>query len=93
MDRHVHRRDPGLNPELRRWTTPSPCEAAITLKVPAGTATAVKARLEERRTADLASLKWYTVKRGDTLRPIARKLRVSKADLAEANYLSRRSAA
>ena len=38
--------------------------------------------------ADLASLKWYTVKRGDTLPAIARKLHVSKADLAEANYLS-----
>jgi membrane-bound lytic murein transglycosylase D len=34
---------------------------------------------------DLASLKWYTVKRGETLPTIARKLRVSKADLAEAN--------
>jgi LysM repeat protein len=38
--------------------------------------------------ADLASLKWYSVKRGDTLPGIARKLHVSKGDLADANYLS-----
>jgi membrane-bound lytic murein transglycosylase D len=36
---------------------------------------------------DLASLRWYTVKRGETLPLIARKLRVGKADLADANYL------
>ena len=37
---------------------------------------------------DLASLKCYTVKRGDTLPGIARKLSVSKTDLADANYLA-----
>jgi membrane-bound lytic murein transglycosylase D len=36
-------------------------------------------------------LNWYTVRRGETLSTIARKLRVSRADLAEANYLSVRS--
>jgi membrane-bound lytic murein transglycosylase D len=47
----------------------------------------VLARLGDTASADLASLKFYTVKRGDTLPLIAKKLRVSKADLAEANYL------
>lgn len=75
-----------LNPELRRWTTPIR-DDAYTLKVPAGTADVVKAKLEDASTADLASLRWYTVKRGDTLSTIARTLRVSRADLAEANYL------
>ena len=44
-------------------------------------------RLEDASATDLASLKYYTVKRGETLPVIARKLRVSKTDLAEANYL------
>ena len=75
-----------LNPELRRWTTPVN-DAQYDLKVPAGTGEQIMRRLEESSTADLASLKWYTVKRGDTLALIARNLRVSKTDLAEANYL------
>jgi membrane-bound lytic murein transglycosylase D len=75
-----------LNPELRRWTTPVK-DTKYELKVPAGTAHMVSSRLTDAPPADLASLKYYTVKRGDTLPLIARKLRVSKADLAEANYL------
>jgi membrane-bound lytic murein transglycosylase D len=75
-----------LNPELRRWTTPVR-DTNYELKVPAGMATVVSARLTDAPSADLASLKYYTVKRGETLPLIARKLHVSKADLAEANYL------
>ena len=75
-----------LNPELRRWTTPVR-DTQYELKVPAGTAEAVAARLLDASAVDLASLKFYTVKKGDTLPLIARKLNVSKADLAEANYL------
>jgi membrane-bound lytic murein transglycosylase D len=75
-----------LNPELRRWTTPIRDEQ-YELRVPAGSAERVLTRLQDTSPADLASLKWYTVKRGDTLPLIARKLSVSKADLAEANYL------
>src|SRR4029077_1765840 len=47
----------------------------------------VKAHLDAEATADLASLNWYVVKRGDTLALIARKLSVSRTDLAEANYI------
>jgi membrane-bound lytic murein transglycosylase D len=75
-----------LNPELRRWTTPVR-DTNYELKVPAGMADVVSARLTDAPSVDLASLKYYTVKRGDTLPLIARKLHVSKADLAEANYL------
>jgi membrane-bound lytic murein transglycosylase D len=75
-----------LNPELRRWTTPIRAEQ-YELRVPAGSAERVMTRLQDTSPADLASLKWYTVKRGDTLPLIARKLSVSKTDLAEANYL------
>jgi len=52
-----------------------------------GTADQVKARLLEAPPVDLVSLKWYTVKRGDTMQVVARKLGVRRADLAEANYL------
>jgi len=75
-----------LNPELRRWTTPVK-DTQYELKVPAGTAEIVSAKLSDAPPAELASLKYYTVKRGETLLGIARKLRVGKADLAEANYL------
>jgi membrane-bound lytic murein transglycosylase D len=64
-----------LNPELRRWT------------MPVGTSGQILARLQESTAVDVASLKFYTVKSGDTLPLIARKLNVSRADLAEANYL------
>jgi peptidoglycan lytic transglycosylase D len=75
-----------LNPELRRWTTPVKA-TNYELKVPVGKADVVTEKLADAPPVDLASLKFYTVKRGDTLPLIARKLRVSKADLAEANYL------
>jgi peptidoglycan lytic transglycosylase D len=75
-----------LNPELRRWTTPVR-DSAYALKVPTGGAEVVKAHLDAEATADMASLNWYVVKRGDTLALIARKLSVSRADLAEANYI------
>ena len=75
-----------LNPELRRWTTPVKA-TGYELRVPAGTAGIVLARLDEGAATDVASLNYYIVKRGDTLPLIARKLHVSKADLADANYL------
>ena len=79
-----------LNPELRRWTTPVR-DAQYELKVPAGKAEQVNARLADAAASELASLNYYTARRGDTLTLIARKLKVSTADLAEANYVSTRS--
>jgi len=75
-----------LNPELRRWTTPVR-DTKYELKVPIGTAEIVLAQLSTTPATDLASLKYYTVRRGDTLTLIARKLRVARMDLADANYL------
>jgi membrane-bound lytic murein transglycosylase D len=75
-----------LNPELRRWTTPVRDEA-YTLKVPSGTASVVTAKLDEAAATELATLKWYTVRKGETLATVARRLGVSRTDLAEANYL------
>jgi membrane-bound lytic murein transglycosylase D len=79
-----------LNPELRRWTTPVRYPQ-YEVKVPAGTAERFAARLASASPSDFVSLNWYTVKRGETLTSIARKLRVSRTELAEANHLSTRS--
>lgn len=79
-----------LNPELRRWTTPVR-DPDYQLKVPPGTADALRVRITEAESADMTSLQWYAVKRGETLQAIANKLRVSRTDLAEANYLSTRA--
>ena len=79
-----------LNPELRRWTTPIRYPD-YALTVPKGTAAVVEARLAEAAPEEIASLNWYTVKRGDNLTTIAKKLRVKRTDLAEANYLSTRA--
>jgi len=76
-----------LNPELRRWTTPVR-GFAYELRVPAGTAEPLRVKLEESPNVTGASLNWHTVKSGETLTTIARKLRVSRTDLAEANYMS-----
>ena len=80
-----------LNPELRRWTTPV-ASSSYEIKVPQGTADQFAARLAAASPDDLATLKWYTVKRGESLATISRKLRVSRVDLAEANHLSVKSA-
>ncbi len=75
-----------LNPELRRWTTPLRT-ARYDVRVPAGTADGVRTGLEAASPSSLNALQWHAVKRGESLASIARKLRVSRADLAEANYL------
>jgi membrane-bound lytic murein transglycosylase D len=79
-----------LNPQLRRWTTPVKYPT-FELKVPAGTGDKFEAKLAQATPADLNALKWYTVRSGDTLTTIARKLGVSRTDLAEANSLSLKS--
>jgi membrane-bound lytic murein transglycosylase D len=75
-----------LNPELRRWTTPIRGDG-YELKVPAGTAENIRMQLATANPNTLNALQWYTVRRGETLTTIARKLRVARTDLAEANYL------
>jgi membrane-bound lytic murein transglycosylase D len=79
-----------LNPELRRWTTPVRAQA-YELKVPPGSGDALRARLEEADAAERGALNWHTVRPGESIATIARKLRVNRADLAEANYMSVRS--
>ena len=78
-----------LNPELRRWTTPVRM-TDYDLTVPMGTAEVLSGRLADASTEDLAPLNRYSVRKGDTIATIARKLKVKRADLAQANYLSGR---
>lgn len=75
-----------LNPEFRRWTTPVKA-GEYTIKVPDGTADRVREGLATAAPNRLNALQFHTVKRGETLATIARKLRVNRSDLAEANYL------
>jgi membrane-bound lytic murein transglycosylase D len=75
-----------LNPELRRWTTPVRA-TDYQLNVPAGTGTQVLAALATAGPEDLVSFNHYSVKKGETISTIAKKLKVSRTDLAEANYL------
>lgn len=75
-----------LNPELRRWTTPIR-GAGYELNVPVESAELVRERLAAASKNELNALQWYTVKRGETITTIARKLRVNRTDLAEANYV------
>ena len=79
-----------LNPELRRWTTPLRA-TSFQLAVPAGTGAAIEARLAEMPTEEITALQWHTVRKGETLQSVANKLKVRRADLAEANYLSARA--
>jgi membrane-bound lytic murein transglycosylase D len=78
-----------LNPELRRWTTP--LKSQYELKVPVGTADQFATRLASASPSELVALNWYTVKKGESLATIARKLKVSRVDLAQANNLTTRS--
>ena len=76
-----------LNPELRRSTTPIK-DAEYELRVPVGTSIDIARHIDESAGQDLVSLTRYTVKSGDTLAAVARKLHISRSDLAEANFLS-----
>jgi membrane-bound lytic murein transglycosylase D len=76
-----------LNPELRRWTTPVRAPEGWELKVPKGSGQVLEAKLSEASTQSVGSLQWHTVKKGESLATIAGKLKVSRADLAEANYM------
>jgi membrane-bound lytic murein transglycosylase D len=75
-----------LNPEFRRWTTPVK-KGEYTVKVPLGTGDKVREGLAAAEPAQLNAMQFHTVKRGETLATISKKLGVNRTDLAEANYL------
>src|SRR4029453_2704713 len=73
--------------ELRRWTTPVRA-TDYELNVPEGTGAQVLKAMASTEPEDLATFKRSTVRKGETITTIARKLKVSRTDLAEANYLT-----
>ena len=75
-----------LNPEFRRWTTPVK-KGEYAIKVPQGTADRVREGLASAEPGQLNAMQFHTVKRGETIASIAKKLGVNRTDLAEANYL------
>jgi membrane-bound lytic murein transglycosylase D len=76
-----------LNPELRRTTTPN---REHPLKVPVGTALTIQRQLASAD-ALFVRFDFHTVRRGDTLAIVARKYRISQAELRQANDLTVRS--
>ena len=79
-----------LNPELRRWSTPAR-GGNYALRVPLGMGEMVRDRTLTSA-ADLPNpFATYSVRRGETVAGIAKKLGVRRADLAAANYLSTRA--
>ena len=73
-----------LNPELRRTTTPA---GGHDLKVPIGTAATIQARLASAEPSLFVKFNFHTVRRGETLAAIARRYKVSQAELRTANDL------
>jgi membrane-bound lytic murein transglycosylase D len=61
------------------------------LNVPEGTGAQILAALATAEPDELASFNRYSVKKGETISTIAKKLKVSRTDLAEANYLTTRA--
>lgn len=78
-----------LNPELRRWTTP--VRGDYEVKVPAGSGPALEARLAQATPGERSSLNWHTVRKAETLTSVARRFKISRAELAAANDLSTRA--
>ena len=73
-----------LNPELRRNTTPMGEHA---LRVPPGSKSALESRLASADPATFTTFMRHTVKSGETLASIARRFRITRSDLADANGL------
>ena len=77
-----------LNPELRRTTTPM---SEHELKVPLGTAPTLRARLATIDSSLFVQFTFHTVKRGETIATIARRHKITQAELRLANDLTARS--
>jgi membrane-bound lytic murein transglycosylase D len=79
-----------LNPELRTSVTPKQPEG-YSLKVPPGQTNAVWLAYASAPTATVPTYKRHTVKKGQTLKSIARRYGVTTSSLAAANGLSTRA--
>ena len=79
-----------LNPALRRWVTP-PGPDGYQLRVPAGSSQQVSAFLASADATEDAAFLFHTARKGDTLASLANRLKVSRQDLADANFLPLRA--
>lgn len=77
-----------LNPELRRWCTP-PNVSHYTLRIPPGTKERFLANLANAREDELLYVKFYKVKKGDTVAKIARQLGTSIQAIIDINSLGK----
>jgi len=73
-----------LNPELSRGMTPA---ARHELKVPVGSAEILERHLAQAGPSVFATLRFHTVKKGETLGAVARQYKLPAAKLAAANDL------
>ena len=87
MGGRLGRRNPGAESRTAPLDDADSRQRATSSTVPAGTAEPIRERLAAASPNELNALQWHVVKRGETLATIARKLRVNRTDLAEANYL------
>jgi membrane-bound lytic murein transglycosylase D len=79
-----------LNPELRRSSTP-PNVSHYTLRIPEGTRELYLANFEEIRDEYPAFVNLYTVRKGDTLGKIAKKIGTSIKSLLDINSLGKKA--
>ncbi len=77
----------GLNPELRRWSTP-PGIRNYRLRIPAGVKSEFEARYAALPEKERANFMRYTVRRGDTLGAIAQRYNTSAQQIASLNNIS-----
>jgi len=77
-----------LNPELRRWCTPPDAET-YRLRIPEGSKEAFMNKLSSMKDEDRFSIDRYTVKKGDTLKKMARKTGVPESAILSLNSMDK----
>ncbi len=75
-----------LNPALRRWATPPGVENYV-LRIPAGTSARAAEFLASVDSERDSPYRWHTAKKGETVATVARRLKVTRRDLLDANFL------
>lgn len=79
-----------LNPELKRWSTP-PNVLSYTLRLPFGTKERFLANISNDTDERKFSIDYYTVKKGDTVKKIAKRFAISSEAIFELNSFSKNS--
>jgi membrane-bound lytic murein transglycosylase D len=79
-----------LNPELRRWCTP-PNVSTYILRIPPGTKEMFLHNLSNAKDDELFYVKFYRVKRGDTVGKIARRFGVPVQAIIDVNSLGKKA--